>query len=97
MARKEFEAYAISTWRSLVRTEKTLVVGTPCTALFCRLDIGVMLRNGAISYFVNEVERSMTTSLWMSGMPDAQHGILADTFGLNLHRWILGARDPRHL
>lgn len=56
-----------------------------------------MMRDGTISYFVNEVERSMTTSLRMSGMPDALHGVLADTFGLSLYRWIQGSQDPRHL
>lgn len=96
-AKDEFESFALDIWRSLVCLEKSLVIGTPCTALFCRLDIGVMMKQDRISYFVNEIERSLTTSLWMSGMEGGLHGVLADTFGLSLHRWITGAHDPHHL
>ncbi|KAF8425019.1 hypothetical protein L210DRAFT_865486 [Boletus edulis BED1] len=96
-AKEEFESFALTTWKSLVNLEKGVVVGTPCTGLFCRLDIGVMMRDGRISYFVNEVERSLTTSLWMSAMPAGLHGTLADTFGEALHRWITGAQDPCHV
>lgn len=96
-AKDEFESFALDMWASLVRMEKEVVAGTPCTALFCRLDIGVIVRGESISYFVNEVERSLTTSLWMAGMKDGLHGVLADTFGLGLHRWIRGVHDPRHL
>lgn len=62
-AQKEFEEYALATWQSLVCMEKSLVAGTPCTAVFCRLDIGVIMKNRTISYFVNEVEHSLMTSL----------------------------------
>ncbi|KAG6373961.1 hypothetical protein JVT61DRAFT_6126 [Boletus reticuloceps] len=96
-AKEEFESFAVTTWKSLVNVEKGVVVGTPCTAIFCRLDIGVMMRDAKISYFVNEIERSLTTSLWMSAMPTGLHGVLADTFGEVLHQWISGAREPCHV
>jgi hypothetical protein len=96
-ARKEFERFVIHTWEQLVYREKPHVAGTPSTALFCRMDVGVIVRNGQISYFVNEVERALTTSLWMDGMPDGLHGIFADTFGVRLHEWISGIYNPRHL
>lgn len=96
-ARDEFETFVKTVWNSVIMVEKDIVSGTPCTALFCRMDIGVMMKDGQISYFVNEIERSMTTSLWMSAMEDASHGILADSFGEVLHRWISATRDPRHL
>lgn len=96
-AKEEFERFALNTWRGLVTMEKALVIGTPSTALFCRLDIGIMIQGTRVEYFVNEIERSLTTSLWMTGMDDGHHGVLADTLGLGLHRWITGMRDPCHL
>lgn len=74
--------------------QKGSILGTPSTAIFCRLDIGVMVRNGNPYYFVNEVERSLTTSLWMEAMPQGQHGVLADTFGIALYRWLTWFYDP---
>ena len=93
-ARIEFETFVLSTWRQLVAIQKGNLCGTPCTAMFCRMDIGVMMRDDRISYFVNEVERSLTTSLWMSSMPHALHGVLADTLGFSLHRWLKWFHDP---
>ena len=95
-AMHDFESFALRTWEELVQLEKGHF-GTSASAIFCRLDIGVMMKGETISYFVNEVERSMTTSLWMSAMPDAIHGTLADTLAEALHRWIIGSRDPRHV
>ena len=94
LAQKEFEDFVLHTWKSLVQMQKGSLGATPCTALFCRLDVGVMVRDGNPHYFVNEVERSLTTSLWMEAMPHGQHGILADTFGTALHKWLTRFHDP---
>jgi hypothetical protein len=94
LAKKEFEDFVVDTWKSLVQMQKGGLGATPCTALFCRLDVGVMIRDGNPSYFVNEVERSLTTSLWMEAMPHGQHGILADTFGTALHAWLTWFHNP---
>ena len=57
LAKAEFDGFVLSTWRQLVSMQKGHLNATPCTALFCRMDIGVMVREGRASYFVNEVER----------------------------------------
>lgn len=94
-ARDSFFKFVDDTWKLLVRLEQTsYLVGTPCTAVFCRLDIGVMFRNGRASYFVNEIERGLTTSLWMRALTRSTPGVLADTFGLALHKWISKSTDP---
>ena len=93
-AKKEFEEFVLGTWKQMVCMQKGAFEGTPCTAVFCRLDIGVMVRNGNAYYFVNEVERSLTTSLWMDAMPQGQHGMLADTFGTILYRWLAWFHEP---
>lgn len=97
LAKREFEDFVIETWKHLVCMEKGGLGATPCTALFCRIDVGVMLRDQTPYYFVNEVERSLTTSLWMGGMPLGLHGVLADTFGSGLHRWLTWFHDPLSL
>jgi len=94
LAKKEFEDFVMETWTHLVCMQKGALGSTPCTAVFCRIDVGVMVRDGKPAYFVNEVERSLTTSLWMDGMPHGLHGVLADTFGSALHRWLTWFHDP---
>lgn len=97
-AKQEFQSFALETWKELVQHDKRQSGNAiPCTALFCRIDIGVMVEGGNTSYFVNEVERSLTTSLWIDGMPEGLHGILADTFAFKLHDLLCGLHDPTHL
>jgi hypothetical protein len=62
----------------------------PNTSLrvFCRVDVGIFIDPaGKVSYFVNEVERGITTSLWVS---DGQHtvGQVGETIVRPLKRWI---------
>ncbi|KAI5986610.1 hypothetical protein EDD15DRAFT_2373049 [Pisolithus albus] len=96
-AKEEFEAFTLDTWKHLVLTEKASASGPVSISIFCRLDIGIGMENGRLMYFVNEVERSLTTSLWMGSMPDGAHGILADTLAATLYDWLTGMMDPMHL
>lgn len=96
-ARMEFEGFVLNTWRELVLMEKAEVGGPVSISVFCRLDIGLNYHDGQVTYFVNEVERSLTTSLWMSAMPDGYHGILADTFATTFYDWLHGMVDPMHI
>ncbi|KIK78106.1 hypothetical protein PAXRUDRAFT_28688 [Paxillus rubicundulus Ve08.2h10] len=96
-AKKEFEAFTMNIWRNLVLTEKAMIGGSTSISIFCRLDVGLTMKDSYAMYFVNEVERSLTTSLWMSAMPDGLHGIFADTFAATLHDWLTGMIDPMHL
>ncbi|KAI6036032.1 hypothetical protein PISMIDRAFT_25408 [Pisolithus microcarpus 441] len=62
-----------------------------------KLDIGLGMKDGRLMYFVNEVERSLTTSLWMNSMPDGVHGIFADMLASTLYDWLSGMMDLMHL
>lgn len=87
----------LNTWNALTILEKADAGGSVSISIFCRLDIGLNYQEGKLSYFVNEVERSLTTSLWISAMPEGYHGILADTFADTFHEWLSCLKNPLHL
>ncbi|KAI5999281.1 hypothetical protein EDD15DRAFT_2193943 [Pisolithus albus] len=59
------------------------------------MDIGLkFLPEGPPQYFVNEVERSPTTSLWFSCNPSNTMGTMADTFAMVFRQWIKDIRNP---
>ncbi|KAI6097729.1 hypothetical protein EDD16DRAFT_1719021 [Pisolithus croceorrhizus] len=96
-AKEEFESFTLETWKQLVLAEKVSASGGVSISIFCRLDVGLGVKDGRLMYFVNEVERSLTTSLWMNSMPDGAHGVFADTFATTLYDWLSGTKDPIHL
>lgn len=94
-AKYQFEQFVLNTWKHLVLAEKAEAGGGVSISIFCRLDIGLVEKDGRLLYFVNEVERSLTASLWISAMPDGQHGIFADTFAVTFHDWLVRMSDPQ--
>jgi len=66
--KREFYEFVLGTWRELVLRETRDGGGKPSICLFCRMDIGVRIDlhgAGSSQYFVNEVEHSPTTSVWL--------------------------------
>jgi hypothetical protein len=63
-AEAEFFAFVNETFRRLFQIESCLLTSRPSIGVFCRLDIGLMVVDGRVNYFVNEVERTRTASLW---------------------------------
>lgn len=58
-------------------------------SVFCRIDVGLMFDDtGEPSYFVNEIERTATASLWLRASQDKDQGPLADTFPGALHTYL---------
>ena len=56
--------------------------------VFCRVDVGVFIEKpNVVSYFVNEVERGITTSLWVADGPHTVGMVGASIVG-PLKRWI---------
>ena len=79
--------------------ESRSMSGKPSICLFCRLDIGLLIdKEGRAHYFVNEVERTQTTSLWSNRShaksPKASTGILGDTFAQAFYEWLLSMNSP---
>jgi len=69
----------------------------PSICVFCRMDIGIKIDPSGqhpLQYFVNEVERTQTTSLWLRYF--VEHGMrtLADTFAMVFKQWLKDIRNP---
>lgn len=79
----------LATYNQLMQCEsRKLGGGKSSLALFLRMDVGLYIDGqGVANYFVNEVERTVTTSLWVktTGVPPNS---LAQTFGECLGEWM---------
>ena len=87
-SKKEFVDFVLETHRRLMSLEAK-TIGAPSTlSIFCRIDVGIYIdAEGNGSYFVNEVERTLTTSLWVREK-DIPVNSVASTIGKGLNRWI---------
>jgi hypothetical protein len=77
-------------YNGLMECETRKLGGMSSGSMFLRMDIGLYFDSGGrASYFINEVERTATTSLWgrTVGIP---LNTLAATFGESLRRWMDG-------
>lgn len=79
--------------RELVVKERDVHEMYNSMSVFCRVDIGLMFDEaGEPGYFVNEIERSATTSLWLRTMEEEDQRTIADSFAGVLHSY-LGLAD----
>lgn len=94
----EFFDFVKKTYCGLYQLEARAISGKPTIGIFCRLDIGLIVESGRVSYFVNEVERSQNTSLWNNQGGKSKirtHiGLLSSTFGVAFHAWLTGITSP---
>lgn len=73
-------------YRGLVSQESNPTGTVSSLTVFCRLDIGLMFdEEGNPSYFVNEVERTPTMSMWLKTVGDTTNRCMLDTFARILH------------
>ncbi|KAI6140221.1 hypothetical protein BKA82DRAFT_4363740 [Pisolithus tinctorius] len=92
-AMDEFNNFVLKAWRELVARETRVGGARPSMSLFCRMDIGIMAPDGMspklrLGYFVNEVERTPTTSFWLFWNINNTGGIMADTFAKLFEKWV---------
>ena len=95
--KKEFGEFVMETWRSLVLRETKDTGAKPSLCVFCRMDIGIWIdpsRKEKPQYFVNEVERTPMTSLWLFHFVGNTMGTFADTFAMVFKRWLTDIRNP---
>ena len=67
-ARTEFVSFVERTWRELMTCKTKENKARPSIALFYRMDIGLQIglfRKEPPTYFVNEVEQFLNTSVWL--------------------------------
>ncbi|KAF8435843.1 hypothetical protein L210DRAFT_870722 [Boletus edulis BED1] len=98
--KREFHEFVMQTWRSLVLRETKDTGAKPSLCVFCRIDVGIRLdTSGTVSpqYFVNEVERTQNTSLWLYHIVGKTMGTFADTFAMVLKRWLMDIHNPHVL
>ena len=91
--RDQFYEFVNTTFQALVQRESRIIQAKTSLALFCRMDIGILENgDGSIHYFVNEIERTPTTSLWShdAKKTGVKIGILADTFAEAMNVWLQG-------
>lgn len=75
-------------YRGLVSQESNPTGATSSLTVFLRMDVGLMFdAEGNPSYFVNEVERTPTMSMWLKTQ-DATNRSMLDTFARILHTHI---------
>lgn len=99
-AEAEFRSFVLDTYNELYQIEARVLGGIPSIGIFCRLDIGLIISaDNEVHYFVNEVERVQTTSLWSNKQPkekssQARIGILGETFAEAFYSWLSHTIDP---
>ncbi|KAF8803061.1 hypothetical protein BYT27DRAFT_7110489 [Phlegmacium glaucopus] len=87
IGQQEFQMFAMNTYRRLVDCERKKMGGMSTLEVFCRIDVGLMLKeDGELGYFVNEVERTLTAGLWTTRL-DVDYNVFAATFAQALLRW----------
>lgn len=65
--------------------------GASCNSMsvFCRIDVGLMFdEEGEPSYFVNEIERTATASLWMRALTERDQDRTTERFAAALHSYL---------
>jgi hypothetical protein len=95
-AKKEFHDFVKNVYAALYRIESRSTNGRPSMSIFCRLDIGLIIEQGKVDYFVNEVERTATASLCSNGLVGlgpSKIGIIGSSFALALHKWLCIMND----
>jgi hypothetical protein len=96
-AREEFQNFAKTVYEALYRIESRSINARSSLSIFCRLDIGLIANQSEINYFVNEVERTATASLWSNGLvgsAQSKIGIIGTTFAIALHKWLTITANP---
>jgi hypothetical protein len=98
-AEREFRLFVMQTYEELYAMEARKMSGKPSICIFCRLDIGILIDSEEQAhYFVNEVERTQTASLWSnrqnSQSPKVPARMLGNTFAQTLYEWLSSMQDP---
>jgi hypothetical protein len=95
----EFRTFVLQRYEELYAMESRRTYAKPSISLFCQLDIGILIDGeGQAHYFVNEVEKTQTTSLWSN----RQHAqalripaqMLGHTFAKVFYDWLLSLHNP---
>ena len=91
-SRSEFEEFVTQVLARLINFESTKMASPSTLEVFCRMDVGLIFgETGRAFYFVNEIERTNTASLWTT-LRSKPEQTIANDFQLALSRWVKGSR-----
>ena len=80
----EFKDFVKTTYNELYKIETNILGGRSSICLFCRFDIGLLFDDfHSAYYFVNEVERTPTASLWSNTSGNSRNHSLIESLGLS--------------
>ena len=101
-AKTEFMDFVVKTYRELYKLESRQICGKSSISVFCRFDIGLIQDGRNVHYFVNEVERTQTASLWTNPLktgsaPICRIGLFGSTFANTFYKWLCEISDPGFL
>jgi hypothetical protein len=91
---QQFHKFVMDTYDELYKVESKQLLAKSSIGVFVRFDVGLIVDQGArsITYFVNEVERTQTTTLWSNSLKSkswtAPTGILGYTLAETLYKWL---------
>jgi len=97
---QEFRTFIQDTYESLYKIETTRLGTRSSICVFCRFDVGILIDEiGIVHYFINEVERTQTASLWTNTSKSNDRwnsiGTLGSTFAYVFHKYLSDLLDPQ--
>jgi hypothetical protein len=99
LGKQQFRNFIMDTYDELYKIESKQLLAKSSIGVFVRFDVALIVDQGSqrITYFVNEVERTQTTTLWSNGpkakSSTAPTGILGYTLAEKLHNWLCKITD----
>jgi len=88
----QFYNFVQKTYEGLYHVESKVISGKPLMSVFCCIDTSLIVEGNTVHYFVNEVKRYHTCSLWSNrksaqSSSKASIGTPADTFSDTFYKW----------
>jgi len=96
-AKTQFMSFVKKIYEDLYKLESKTIRAKSSISVFCRLDIGLIHDGYNIQYFVNEVERTQTASLWTNTLKVGvkNHiGLIGSTFANIFYKWLQEISNP---
>ena len=100
---QQFHQFVMDTYDELCKIESKQLLAKSSIGIFVCFDIALILDQSTkhVTYFVNEVERTQTTTLWSNRLraklTTAPTGILGYTLAETLHKWLCIMTDSSAL
>ena len=92
---QEFQEFVDESFRHLYMAETSTGSFRSSISVFCRFDIGLYFdKDDTPHYFVNEVERTLTASLFLRVIPDREMKTIPHSLAHVLHTYVSDLSNP---